>query len=633
MPTTASDIIATNRNLSTTYATLADSAAYEAKEHADRIIRGIEDIASGEFAFSPSDYPDLDGIDAPADFADGYSPPTLGMDAPTLLTPALPDLETEAPTPPDPLNLSGLFQLSPPSWNVPDLDVALPAIAPIVLPDAPTLSMPTEPEPTGDRLAAPGITTPDFSAEFNSVAPEAVDARAIMKEEYADRYPAMAQMVEDWFDGSLAKVNPEYHTALAALEEKIRAGLDGQAMTDGFEERLYERERSRVIGEKDALERSGADALAKRGFMLPGGALLGLLAQAQEQTSRNLSLAASNTHIERARMELQHVQFVMQTTASLRSAALSAAMQYVGQMITVNGQCLEYARAAATFAVESFNGALQLHDTALRVYTAEAEIYKVRLEAAFAQLRVFQAEVEAEKMLAEVDRTKIDLYRAKIDAQKSHIDIYLGKLQGIDAAMRAETLKVQVFESQVRAWVAQIQGKEAEYGAYRAAIEGDSAKVQAQGEVVRAFAAEVDAYRARIDAGRMQLQSVETYNKVLADTYTTRLSAYETEIRAESQRFGSSVEAYKARLSGYLGELDAYTKKSAALVDQDRMVLQGKIAEFTENMKAAIANAEIAVKALAVRSDIAIRGADMLKDISAAAVNANSALVAEVTEA
>jgi hypothetical protein len=83
MPTTASDIIATNRNLSTTYATLADSAAYEAKEHADRIIRGIEDIASGEFAFSPSDYPDLDGIDAPADFADGYSPPTLGMDAPT----------------------------------------------------------------------------------------------------------------------------------------------------------------------------------------------------------------------------------------------------------------------------------------------------------------------------------------------------------------------------------------------------------------------------------------------------------------------------------------------------------------------------------------------------------------------
>ncbi len=631
--TTASDIISTNRNLSTTYATLADSASYEAKNHADSVINDIEEIVAGAFEFNISEYPDLDGIDAPDDFTDGYSAPTLEATAPDFLAPTTPDLSDAAPTPPDPLNLSGLFQLDPPSWNVPDLNVAPPSITAIVLPDAPVLTMPVEPVSAGDRLTVPSITTPDFAAEFDSVAPETVDAREIMKSEYADCYPIMAQMVEEWFDASLTKVNPQYHEALAALEEKIAAGLSGQAMTDGFEERLYERERARVIAEKDALERSGVDALAKRGFVLPGGAVAGLLTQAQEQASRNLSLAASNTHIERARLEQQHIQFVMQMTTSLRTAALNAAMQYVGQMITINGQCLEYARAAATFAVETFNGALQLHTTALQVYSVQADIYKVKLEAAFAQLRVFEAEVAAEKLIVDVDRANIDLYRSKIEAQKSQIDIYLGRLQGIDAAVRTETLKLQVFEAQVRAWVAQIQGKEAEYGAYRASIEGDSARVQAQGEVVRAFSAEVDAYRAQVDAGRLQLQSVETYNKVLADTYTTRLSAYETEIKAEAQRFGASVDAYKARLGGYLGELDAYVKKSVALVQQDRMVLDGKVAEFEQNMKASIANAEIAVKALGIRSDVAIRGADMLKDISAAAVNANSALVADITEA
>ena len=629
----ANDIVNDNRNMATTYSTLADSASYEAKVHADRVIADLQAIFADPFEFTPGDLPDLDAVVAPDDFTDNYIPPTLSATEPTFLAPIAPDLADEAPGSAPTLDLSGLFALTPPTWNVPDISAPLPTLAPITIPPSPTLSLPSEPESAGNRLSAPQITTPAFDATFDAVAPETSDLRAVFAGEYANRYPAMVAAVDDWIDASIAKFNPRYVEAMASLEAKLAQGMEGQAFDDGFEERLYERERTRVIAEREAIERASTDAFAKRGFVIPPGMMTGALAQAQEAASRNLALAASNTHIERARLELSHVQFVMQVSSSIRSGVMNAALNYVGQMTAINAQCIDIAYRVAAFVADTFNQSLQLYQAAMQIYTSEAEVYKTRIEAAFAQLRVFQAEIDAERLIVDLDQANTALYRAKIDGQKALIDIYLGELQGVDAQVRQQTLLLQVFEAQVRSYVAQIQGKESEYGAYKAAIEGDSAKVSAQAEAIRAFGVEVDAYRARIDAGRLQLESTDTYNKVLADTYRSQLNTYEVETRAEAQRFGASVESYQARLRGYISELDAYSTKSRVAIEQDRLTLTASLGEFDGNLKARIADANLDLDALKIRSSVAIDGAGMLRDISTAALQANSALIADITEA
>jgi len=402
---------------------------------------------------------------------------------------------------------------------------------------------------------------------------------------------------------------------------------NGNALSDAVEQRIYDRARSRALAEQEALQRSVTDGLAKRGFVLPPGAVQAGLAQAQQATSQNVSRAAAEVAIQRAQIELQHKQFCMQLSMGLRQTVINNAIAYLNGLIAINGQSLDYARQIGALAAEIFNQGIQLFNAQLDYYKAEAAVYETKLESAFAQLKVFQAQVEAEKLKVEVDKAQIDLYQAKIDAESLKIRTYVAELEGIQNLVALERLKVEVFDSKVRAYAARVGAKESEYGAYRAAIQGDLGKVQAYGATVDAYRATIQAEGVKAEVDRTHAGVVTDWNRHLNERYQVNLGRYETQVRGETARIGSDVDVHKVAVESYLGRLKAKLDARSSDLQAAELDLKERITQFEGDVKTMLTSGTLSSDGIKAKAEIATAGARVLQGLGTAALSVNNSIV------
>ena len=630
---TALEIIAASQE----YATTILDAATELVKEAQTFAQGWVNLTVHELDWEAPDDLDLAGI-----IADGkvgaldtvYNPPDDGdIQSPEFLDVYVPDIPI-FPLPPSPIDPSSLFKAPLPVWDVDTFSEPAPVFEPAPLPETPAVSYPDDPESVTDDIDVPVIVAPTFDKDVVGVVPEPGEYQELFKSNYASSRPEMLEAAESFVDAFISKYAPTYQSGLSTLEAKLSAdiGSPGNALSATWEDAAYERERDRRYQEQLNAKRVVESEAGARGFVLPPGAMYAGLLRVEEDERHNLALASSNIYVERKKLELQHLQTVLNISQAMRQVFISAAVSYMGNMAQINGQAIEYARLVAYWAVELFNEQLSVYNTAIELYKTEAEVYKVRLESAFAELRVFEAEIAAERLKIEVDNSAIELYTAKVNAQKVKIDLYVAQLQGVSELVKQQALEVDIYEAQVRAYAARVQGKSAEYGAYEASLRGDTAKVQVYSEQVRAFSAQVDALTAEINAGRAQSDATIAYNRNLTELFDANVRKYEADLRGESTRVGSEIEIHKTAVTQYLGQLDAEVKLITTQYERDRLALQAAIANLESRMRTSLGQGDLFQKTIEATAQTALAGADVLKGIGAAAVSANNTLVEMVTE-
>src|SRR5690606_23401218 len=106
----------------------------------------------------------LDSIAAPGTFSASYVTPTFD-DSVELTAITLPPSIT-IPDAPEPLDISGLFNGSMPSFNISDANLQAPSLSTPTLPSAPSVNVPSF-QSTSSNLSAPDITVPAFDVHFN----------------------------------------------------------------------------------------------------------------------------------------------------------------------------------------------------------------------------------------------------------------------------------------------------------------------------------------------------------------------------------------------------------------------------------------------------------------------------------
>lgn len=586
------------------------------------------------FSFEATEIDDSFVDDTPPEFDDRYrDPDASGIIVADYLDPYIP-VAPDMPAAPPPLDTSGLFDIEAPVWSLADLTATEPVVdTDLTMPTLPNIVYPEAPDDSGIALTVPEVVVPYYDDVFAGILPDTIDVRSDIQAAYAQALPEMRAALISYADGWILKYCPDYFTALGTLEAKIAAGLQGGVgMTGAWEQSMYERMRMRIQDEHGASTRAVTEAYSKRGFSIPPGAVMGGMARAQFETSRNLSTAAAEVAIERGRLELQHFQFCMQISTTIRTAIINNALGYMQVLNSVNGQALSYAQELGKWAAEIFNQRAQMFSLELQRYEIESKIYTVKLESAFANLRRFEAEIEAEKLKIDVDRNAIALYEARIAGEKNKIEMYVAQFEGVRAELEVSAQQVSIYESQVRAYVARINGKSAEYEAYKAAIQGDAARVDAYGSQVQAYAQQVNAAAARVDAERSISQSVTEYNRALIDRQDAGIRKYIADVNAEGQRFSSSVEANKAAISQYAAEVDARVKVITTRYEKERLELSGKIAKFDGDIRTMIAAGELSQRSIATQAEIVNAGARILGDLAQSALTVSNAIVTQTGE-
>lgn len=452
-----------------------------------------------------------------------------------------------------------------------DFAIAAPSISTSYeFPDPPDqLTNPLIPEPQLQERATPdkpAILLPVFDASaptFDTAAP--ADLAAQLESSQRGASAAMMSVLDGQLDAMLARYCPRYHSSMEAMELRLAQLMaGGSGFCADAERAVMERAKDRNLGEyRRTRDAAWADA-ADRGFTLPTGALLSVSAKARQAAADNNARANAELVAKQAELEQANLQFAISTSLNLRQSVLSAMLSYHSNLVQINGQALEYAKAVVGMVVETYNIAVKAFATQLDAWRAQVALYEVRLKGAMAAIDLYKAEVDALQALTQVDMAKVNVYRARMESLQSLANVYRARIDAITSRAGLEKLKLELFQAQVQTRAAEVQSKATEWTGYRAALEGQELKVRMYDALVRADGQAIQAYRTGIDA------KVEMV-KAAAVTNDARARMHEMALREYGQTVAARGELARTQLEGDRQKLMAYQAHTAAAVSYAQM--------------------------------------------------------------
>lgn len=574
------------------------------------------------------------------DFTDAYVAPLNTANVPTFTPIFIPD----RPVFPDKpvLDIADLFETERPAYDVTAFTEAPPVVDIQGLKhdvDAiPAPNIPTVDQPVISRLnldPVPDVALPVFTATKDIDVPiNPADYAAALTKQYDTSLPELKSSINVWVQEWFDTYAPNNSTYLQQLEDKIAADMaDAKAMPDTFETNLYNRARTRAEVEKDRVVKDLDRGHEKRGFVIPPGSFMAGINKAQQQTANTIGAQSGEIAIERAKLEIQHIQFVMQLSTSIRTNLQGLAIQFANTLVGINGQALEHAKLVAQYLTEAYRLLIEKSRLQIAVYQVEADVYETELKSALSVLDSYRLELEAERLKKDVEGLDVEVYAKLIAAQETEIDKFLALLKGVSEKAGIERLAIELYAEQVRAFNVRIQGKEAEFNAFRAAIDGDKGKLEGELSKVDIFTAEVNAEKVKVDAENTHNDSIVQHNRNLVDQYQAELRAYTTEIDAESERFKGSVETQRIALETFRVDLQTTLDTFRTLLDNERLKLESQVQRMNKDLEIALRDADLLLKSTEIQSDTAIAGAGLHANIAGSALSSQNTMVSSVLQA
>jgi hypothetical protein len=624
----------------------ARTFAQESFESANALISSAQSAAASFVLLEPRqlnfDAPDaitFSNVGDPGQFEDGFTVPGGKPESPnddlaSLYLPTIPVF----PDPPPALDTEGLFDIDRPQYNIgefggtpPETDTDIP------LPAVPELQEYEEPETNPlDLRDTPVVNAyPTFDSDAVTISDPGVppDAAAEYKARVNQMIPEFRDWVESYADGWINKYAPDYFSAMEQLETRISEGYAGNtAMPDAVEQQIFDRGVSRAEQERGPLDAEAAERFARRGYSLPPIALNTEMAANHQAVARNAANVARDVAIERARLEHQHVQFVMQLSSTIRDGMRGQVLQYAGLLIQINGQAIEDARSLGALLVQVYELLVRKSQNEQEWLRTLAGVYEAELKSALVDLEIFKVEAETAKLRKDAELADVDVWAKKIEAQEQKIQLYVAQLRGVTEQVSLERLKVETFGSEVDAYSALVRSKEAEFNAYRAAISGDEALVRAYAEQVGAYSAEVDAARVKVQAESAVTDAGVQYNRSLIDIFKAELDSWTAEINAEETRFSSSSDAYKTQLEAFAKRIDIQIEQQRSIYDAAQLDLRAQVAQTRADVQTLLAQANLFQRRIENISQTAIAGANAQGSMASSAVSAQNTMVNLVNE-
>jgi hypothetical protein len=437
-------------------------------------------------------------------------------------------------------------------------------------------------------------------------------------------------MLNGQVDAMLSKHNPRYHEQMAKIETQLAKYLEGgTGLSASVENAIYERARSKNNAETRRTRDTALLDAAGRGFTLPTGALMSLIQRSRQAGADNNAVAAREIVVMQAEMEQKNLQFAVTTSTGLRTAMLSAALNYHQNLISINGQALDYAKARLGAMIEVYNIAVKAFEAKLDAYKAEASVYEVRLKASLAGIELFKAEIDALQALANVDKSKIDVFRARIDSLTAVSNVYRSQIEAVQGRASLEKLKLEVFQSRVQAYTAQVQGKNAEWQGYSHAIDGQTALAKIFDTQVSAYGAQVNGYKAGIEAKTEVIRAAALTNKARAEQYSATLSGYSAVVQARGEVARTKLENNRQDIIAFQAQTQAAVANSQVGIEYYKAYSNVAIANAEMRIKAQVQSSENQIRYGATIANIAEAQGKTFASLAAAAMSGMNALAVE----
>ena len=573
--------------------------------------------------------------------ANYVAPTALGQFNPNSLQQLNPVDPMVVPTAPI-VNIAGLFNETVPTNTAGDFTTAAPiinfdaintALAAIQIPTIVTYQPPVLAPITINPI--PTVTVPTFDASIQATDPGSLSGvQNQFYQQYENLRPEIKGFVDAGVNAWMNTYAPNYLIALGALEAKLQDGINrGTALGQDFEDALYARARSRVETDHNRAVLDLENQYKKRGFDIPPAALMAGRNMLQQNTANSLAIQATELSIERAKLEIQHIQFVLSTSTSLRQSMANNFLSYANVSVQINAQAIEFAKIFSDILMRTYELMVQHYLAQQGYYKVQAEVYETQLKASLATLEVYKLSLESVKLQVDVEHLQVINYKTQVEAELINIQMYTELLKNIEVRVAVAKSQIEVFAEQVAAYNAELNGQKIKTDIYIAQLQGDTAKLEAQKTLVEVFKTEVDANKLVVDSNIAIQDLRNTNNRTLLSVYEAEVSGYRAEIEAAVASFKGSVEAQIAGIEAYKTSLEVDVEVYRTQLELNKLTLEKAVDQAKLNWDAESKYVDATLASWSLVSNITKEVGSALAAMSAAALVSQNTNVSQATTA
>jgi hypothetical protein len=552
-------------------------------------IRTPQQITMGELG-------DLDTIDE-----------TFSEEAPTLDIPAF---EYETPNPVSPFNK-----------DAPEIDsnVTIPAAPTFDYPDLPTL-LTLNTSISLDQLTIPShnFTEPSYNN--------------LLSDDFTAALARGNSALPNYDDYGMQLINrffPGYSTSIQGLYSRISGILDGSqtALTESHDENYYNTLRNRISMEYDKAEQTLDEATLSTGFALPGLARAAGIKRIQQENLQALNQAASEVYFERAKIEVHHLQFVMNIIPPLQQSVIALFGQAWSMQMDGFRGALEFADVSTKFALAVYG--LKQRDFELMQGLVEHQIaiFEALLKAELAKADITRVQLEVEKLKSEINHDLISQYTAQLGGQETKARLYASEIGALQQTIAARKLPLEVFLAEVQAFSALSDAKKSEYALIEAQISGDRAKTEGQLGKLQVYKTKADVFGAKVSAKGNKIEAQAKRNQQILEEFRTRVQAEVQYSQIDGEISKNALDAYKAQSSIFLAETEANLNEAKfafqKALEDAKLELEQTRFSFERQFKAL----ELEMTRVKATSDINLAGAEVQGRIGAASMSVLNSMV------
>jgi hypothetical protein len=410
-----------------------------------------------------------------------------------------------------------------------------PLLAPIVLPDAPSLPS----VDLGDLLA---IRIPTFAGlnlpTFTDVAPV-----------FTDLDP----------DKVLAWTEPVYvSTGLTDLKATIhRMFQGGTGLTPEIEQALFDRTRARVDIDGERKVQEASATWAGKGFEMPPGMLVEAVDAEREQNRLNAMATAREILVQAAQWEIENLR-----QAVTQGIALEGSL--IAQFNNVAARGFEAAKYRVEADIAVYNAKVGLFRARMDAYQIGATVFEARIRGELAHLEAFKGEIEAQQAIGQVNEQTVRVYQARLAGLASLVDLYKARVGSAQVLADVGRTQIEGYRARVQAYGERIGADKTRFEAFTAQIAGETAKVGLIEASARAFAATVQGYEAKAN---IKVGNV----KARVESMQAATARFIAQVEAEKARVGGDTEIVRSQAAEFTADVQKYVADLGDATEQKKL--------------------------------------------------------------
>lgn len=535
-------------------------------------LRALQPAAHNTFTFANQVQIPEDPGAVPAAPDSTFSDPGLNVDAPTMID--VGDLELPPDVGPAPTPLAYTAPIVPtgePSTEIigpapdvadfpeiPDMPDLLGEIRSIQRPPLLSLVMPPDPE----------FREPEFNGvRPTDPTPPPTDLDTKLRAAYTEMAPVMRDAIESHFDAVLDREFPAFRPNLATTESLLaRYMAGGTALSSAVEDQIYSRTQDKTNSEFRKAEAQAMGVAARAGQTLIGPSLVGIRRDIDMDRRNANNRASIEMAIKQAELEQQNLQFAITQSNALRSIAINFISQYIGQLVQLNGQALDYARSLIDAIVKAYDIAARFSEIQARIYEADARVYEARLQAARVLADFYSAKIRGLEAQANVNTAQVNAYKALLEGVTAEATVYRAAIDALTGFASVERLKVDIYQARTSAFVAQQNAFTSKWIGFKAMADGEVAKQQVSAQLLKTYEAQVNANNSIIDGKTKALTARSQQNEQSTRVYESGIRAYSALVAGKAAVSEAIVHSFDNTIKAFLAKAGAVAEKSRAQI-------------------------------------------------------------------